>query len=368
MSIKSLTALHDSYLNRQSADDRNGQKEVIKDGSLPVTPYKEPMVDNSCTDLHPARFQRAPLASPRTWYHKVPTERTPVIIGAIPLEVTGTANLIPETTIKTMHNRAKKLTLEMFHTGSFDPKKVVDTADSYEAIYFQMECLGRYAAVNQQMYPLDTSPVTIYNVLQKYRWVVAATNGAVRRSIITTFFNSVMKLNASNFNSRLPPLKYAEMEIEIRKCFIDEKITPDTALMGRPVPPEVPQASNQSFGNQSRNGGGRRGGNTGGRGAGRSRGNFNQNGERRVANYQGKSVCRNYNQFGTDNCGRISEEGGCRTRDGSIHYAYVCNVFVEAQNEFCYGNHPRAQHGNAGAQRGGRGGGAGAGAAAGNPA
>ena len=284
MSIKNLTALHDSYMSRKAAEEKSGNKEIIKDGNLPVTPYKDPMDDNSCTMLHPARFQRAPLASPRTWYHMMPTERTPVIIGAIPLEVTGTANLIPEATIKTMHNRAKKLTLEMFHTGTFDPKKVVDSADSYEAIYFQMECLGRYASVNQQMYPLDTSPATIFNVLQKYRWAVAATNGAVRRNIITNFFNIVMRLNASNFNSHLPPLTYSEMEVEIRKVFVDEKITPDTALMGRPVAPEPAQAANQGFSGQSRGG---RGAGRGGRGAGRVQRNARSCGRDRQLSRQG---------------------------------------------------------------------------------
>ena len=353
-SAQDLAAFHSATIQQRAADNAASSQEIVRDGNILPTPYTGTFIDNSTSVLHPARFERMPLESPLFWFYNVPVERRPVIVNAIPFEFVGADNQIPAKTLKIMHNRTKELTLDMFtHAKLNSYKKDSSESDTNECIYQLKDAVDNFATASQQLFPLDPTPIIMYRVLSKYRWAAAVLDGSARRQIIINFFNSVMRQNVNRASRQAAPICFAEMETTMRTTFLNDIRMPgDTALLGRVAPPPPAVTAQQFSGGVQRGGrGGRgnrghrggRGGQQGGRQAAQPQQQQNE-ADKRVPIFEGKGVCYKFNRFGPQGCDRPKEDGGCRSKDNTGHWAHVCNQLVTEKDDFCYQNHSRTVH------------------------
>ena len=107
MPLESIMALHNAYRKKKKDQGSNlANGKFSADGVMPVTNFRnEPQEDNGIDLLHKARWGRLPLAPPAAWYHQVKQKHSPVMIIAIPLEVSGSDNQVPPQVIELLHDR-----------------------------------------------------------------------------------------------------------------------------------------------------------------------------------------------------------------------------------------------------------------------
>ena len=101
------------------ADKKNKGENVEvlrKDAKPPSITFKESK-DNGQSELHKARFLRAPISHPKRWMKHMPQRRQHVYKN-IRLEFSGAENSINDRTISSSHDRAVALNLKHFSAGN----------------------------------------------------------------------------------------------------------------------------------------------------------------------------------------------------------------------------------------------------------
>jgi len=106
--------------------DRDNTKAVVSDLTSSYTRDKKPLAikypeakDDGFKKLHPARFERFPLADIKDWWKKVPRVRSHQYKN-LPLQYSGTHNKVTLRTIQQMHDRTKVLSFKQFHSGNIN--------------------------------------------------------------------------------------------------------------------------------------------------------------------------------------------------------------------------------------------------------
>ena len=115
MPLESIIALHNAY-RKKKKDQGSGlaRGRFSADGVMPTLDFTHgPQTDNGVDTLHLARWERLPLAPPEAWYHLVKQKHSPIMIIAISLEVSGSANQVPPQVIEMLHEQQSSLQCSM---------------------------------------------------------------------------------------------------------------------------------------------------------------------------------------------------------------------------------------------------------------
>ena len=341
--LDNLMVFHKSYLESAGA---SGLKQVKKgDPDPPVLVYKEKK-DDGLLSLHKARFERSPIKNPEEWYHMVPIKRSP-IIKKMPLEHTGSQFAVSDQCVESLHDRSRAVDLHKFYVGNFNVRSKPQRETTTYSVEGQVkqvelaweecgtidhikEALVNYLAINQQLWPLDTTGVSMLRLMFKYRWVSFCADSKVRREIICSWFHMVSLQNASNALNDKPPISFECQEKTLREVVEKRNIKFEVPTNSYTIPKKEYEKSAQ---------GGRVGNNTQTGSSGRL-GTTQQN-LKQVATYRGNMVCYSYNNLKT--CAGLLP-GGKSCKKGDKTLEHVCNLF--ANGNFCLKPHPRKKHVN----------------------
>ena len=355
-----LMAMYRAYREKDEFELKAKQAKgaIPRDGVIPREDFKCVNSDDCKNLLHDARFLRLPCAAQEKWYHKVKIAHTPTVITSMPLEASGVAGEVSPRVIELMHDRSKIVKLSDFFNGDLDSgskKDIEDTEwDTVAGVYRCKKAVGNYTAVEQQLWPMDTTPVTLIRMLNKYHYCSGIKNVFKRQRAIQRYFNEVMEKNAHRATNGLPPLSFVDHEVIIKDKISDAGVVPMVPIecdeISADAASQQAQTSSQPSGGYGGYGGGggfrgRGRGDRGGRGrgrGGRGRGGGGGGTPTPKAMSEGLHACRSFNnepkcsnhQMGNGRCMRVYNG----TEEWYIH---VCNVYLEDKKKHCLGNHSR---------------------------
>ena len=356
---KSMDTLLACFKMKMEKEKHENNSDIAKDGKQHTTIYKEE-ADNGTDKLHKARWCRMPTTCPSNWYKDVPLKRTPVI-RSLPLEYSGSMNMVAQKSIEVVHNRSNAYQLKHFFVGNINVQnksrkdffnwedgKLAKEQDlsweSPQSLQQIQEAIINWAVINQQLYPFDCSPLILLRLLVRYRWIQSAADYTGRRNIISTLFEVMSRTNASRAVNSGTPLSYKELEDLLKDILLKNGVSPEVPL------PSIPKASGQEgasgSGQTSRGGVGySASGRGGGRGgfSGRGRGSNGNVVGRQQAMFENNPVCYGYNTLDGRPCLKVRQGNGCK--DGDKWFAHVCNKYVAGKG-FCLQRHPRSEHRN----------------------
>ena len=340
-----LCALHKNFLDsggKQGAFSRGAAEEK------PLTIRYKAKCDNGLTKFHSARFERMPTPDPEVWYGLVPTKRSPVLKN-LPLSCSGSEFAVAQQTVELFHDRTKALTLCKFYNGNFNiqskPKTETTTFTkdgSRKSVDFNWEectsidqikeALINFAAISQQLWPLDYTPISMLRLMNKYKYLYNGPDAKTRREIICKFFEVVSLENTNQARRKMPPICYEKHE-RILKDLCEK------SGFRLEVPTSIPKINDKSG---SGNGFGNKGGafKSGGNGGGA--GSTGGNREKRAI-HNGNSVCFTFNNGKT--CQVMVNNGRACKREGRL-FEHVCNYMYKSTGKFCLKEHPRCRHVN----------------------
>ena len=87
------------------------------------------------------------------------------------------------------------------------------------------EALVNYGALQQQFFPQDHTPFTIIRVLIKYRWIANAPNNEVKLRIISVFFETVSRGNATRASNGLAPMSFERQEALMKDVLVKHGVS-----------------------------------------------------------------------------------------------------------------------------------------------
>lgn len=356
---KSMDTLLACFKMKVEKDKNDGGGDIAKDGKQITVIFKKE-ADNGTDKLHKARWCRMPTTCPSTWYKDVPLKRSPIIRN-LPLEYSGSMNMVAQKTIELIHNRANAYQLKHFFVGNINVEnksrkdffnwedgKLAKEQDlsweSPQSLQQIQEALINWSIINQQLYPFDCTPLMLQRLLVRYRWIQSAPNYIGRRNIISTLFEVMSRTNASRAVNNGTPLSYKELEELLKDILLKNGVSPEVPL------PSIPKDSGQEFasnsGQATRGGSGYsangRGGGRGGFGN-RGRGGSTPTNNRPQAMFENYPVCYGYNTLDGRPCLKVKQGNGCK--DGDKWFAHVCNKYVAGKG-FCLQRHPKSEHRN----------------------
>ena len=306
--------------------------------------------DNCFKTLHPVRFLRYPLGPIKRWWKHVPRVRSHMF-KSLPLRFSGSHNKLTAKIIQSSHDRTKPLTFKMFHTGNLNvasrPLKKQEKREDkgvFTTLDFQWdaptslsqvtEALLNYCSMMQMMWPYDPTGLILLRLVNKYNHISAASSLTERINIITTFFNTVTRENASRAERKEVILSYEEQEECLKGVLINSGVNSAVpalrtanqlqSSMAPTAKPRFPnnlrfQTTSTSTGNSNNSA-------------------FNNSGSRnRVVMFAGIPICFNYN---TNTCRNTQTPQGC-VDSGKKNYALQCNKYLAQKNDFCLMKHPR---------------------------
>ena len=322
-------------------ENASSMQAVTRDKTIVAREFKDVEWDDCREKLHSARWLRMPLTPPSDWWHLVPVKMSPVIINALPLDVTGAEDQVLSETIKLMHDRRNILELKMFFIGSFDAAKGKTGRQlEFGASMLQIqESICNFQDILQQLFPWDTTANSMWRVLVVYKWIAAAKSFDVRRDVIVVFFHAVSRKNATRAGNGQPPITYAKQEGLLKKTLRKFKVKEEipTGEDFHEARDTAPPANKKQQASNSGGNGGKKGGQAGG--------NNKPAQQKKVrANKDGRLVCIEYNN--KDSCPNEADGPGCKKDvDGVTRYfVHCCNVYDKAKKAHCLGPHTRANH------------------------
>ena len=215
--------------------DRDNTKAVVSDLTSSYTRDKKPLAikypeakDDGFKKLHPARFERFPLADIKDWWKKVP--RVPSHqYKNLPLQYSGTHNKVTLRTIQQMHDRTKVLSFKQFHSGNINvgskPIQKIEKRDEAgitSSLEFNWEAptnlsqvsdaLLNYCTILLHLWPLDQTGLIILRLVNKYNYFPCANSLTERVNLVSTFFNTILRENAARAGRRAVPMNFKEQE------------------------------------------------------------------------------------------------------------------------------------------------------------
>ena len=344
--IEKINHLFSMFMKSQEKEEKGAQSNCLpQDGKIKATTFKKKK-DDCFKRLHPARFQRLPLAPNSDWFHLTPQKLSPIVRN-MPLKNSGSHNSISDDTIVKFHDRTRCFQLKHFYSGNYSvrtkPRKecskqtdngmerITDLDwEELDSLASTQEAVINWASLLQRMYPYDDSAISFQRLMHRYKWISNSEDFTVRRQCIANLFNLASKENATRASHHQAPLSYLELEELLKEVLLKSQVDPN-------VPWSIPRGS-QKAQNKSKfkSGSANASGNTSGSHSGAS----SSNGKRMVAQFQGLPVCGKYNRF--QKCNNPSFNNGCKFNN--IAYAHCCNVFNKEKMEFCLKPHSRLNH------------------------
>ena len=350
MTMKEVESLFNMHCSREKS--LGGQKlfqAVAVETHHPTIKFKA-QKDNCKSKLHKARFQRLPLTSPDKWFKNVPLKRSPVI-RQLPLEYTGSQDMVSEKTIEILHDRSKAITLKELYSKNFEAaSKSRDVEDqdlgdwvNFEGLQGIQEALCNFGAVYHYLWPNDPTPGIMWRTLITYNWGSSLRNPKLQEKIISEYFKRVTRKNAGRAVKSEAPYEFTKHEEAFRKVCRDYKVNPDDLLFG-----VVQPSTSQSGSKKSQSGQASKNQKAQGGGAAKSGGGAKSSGkpvERRGwPTYEGFGVCFGYNSTEeAKKCKNLAHERGCKGKDKAgleKIYAHVCSNWLDKKG-YCLGSHMR---------------------------
>ena len=287
--------------------------------------------DNGGSKLHPARWERLPMAEPKRYWKKVPKKRED-IFRHLYLAHYGAEGLVNEATLVRLHDRQVPVELCMLHGANFTKVKSSQEdkgnwSEPAEVRQLQVAVLN-YATVMQILWPFDYGPLVLMRVLIESRWgETGGGNEKSRIQLVSRFFNEVVKENSGRAVRGEPPVDFERARSKWSRL-VGENTLPG----GGGAPPGEAKQSQAGSGSRQFQ---RQGGGGGGNGA--------ANGGLRIPKvlHNNRPLCFGYNQ--ASGCGRKpGASDACKDYKGSL-FAHYCNYFDRSTGQHCLRQHPRVQ-------------------------
>ena len=326
--------------------DRQNLKAIEGDLSTNFNPDRKPKTtsykkakDNGFKKLHPARFQRYPLANLKDWWKHMPKTRNHLYKN-LDLKFMGANNKLTQKTIQGLHDRTKSLQFKMFLSSNVNvankPVKKIEKREE-EGIVSTLDYawenptslsqisdgLLNYSTALMHIWPYDPTGLIIMRLVNKYNYASAAPTMSERISVISTFFNMVLRENATRAIRKDVIMSHQEQEEILKSILTSSGYNSSVPVFSR-LPrsdsdstnkPRFVQNSRPGFSNPSAN---------------KSKIN--------VVLHLGNPICFNYN---TGTCRNPSSSIGCRDTKSGKDYAHACNKWLMSRNTHCFQKHPR---------------------------
>ena len=300
--------------------------------------------DDGVARLHPARWERLPMAEPKKYWRRVPKKRDE-IFRHLHLAHYGADGLINEATLVKLHDRQVPVELSMLHGANFTRAKSQGQDSSAWAepteVRQLQEAVLNYATVMHILWPFDFGPLVIMRVLIECRWGEAAgSDEKARIMIVSRFFNEIVKENSGRAVRGEPPADFEKARAKYSRIVMST--FPTLGHMSTASTGGNNAVINSANANNRNQGGARKGGRPfipGGGGGGNGGANGGLNAPKAVHN--GRPVCFNLNQ--ASGCGRRQGAAdACLGPKGAL-FAHYCNFYDRAAGCFCLAQHPRVQ-------------------------
>jgi hypothetical protein len=189
-----LEELLDLKRTIDAVDGKNLGEEVISRDEKPKKIKYRAQVDDGKENLHLVRWNRQPLVHPKHYYDKVPKKQE-VVVCNFPMEHLGISGRVADTTISRMHNRAVKVTLDLFCKTTNREARGPHRAGKYWDPH-QLRERVVYSTLLHVLWPKDYSGHVITMVLNEAKWAEEATSDDKKRAeLVTEFFYSVVNDN-----------------------------------------------------------------------------------------------------------------------------------------------------------------------------
>ena len=322
--------------------DRDNTKAVESDLTSSYTRDKKPLAikypeakDDGFKKLHPARFERFPLADIKDWWKKVPRVRSHQYKN-LPLQYSGTHNKVTLRTIQQMHDRTKVLSFKQFHSGNINvgsqPLQKLEKRDEAgitSSLDFNWEAptnlsqvsdaLLNYCTILLHLWPLDQTGLIILRLVNKYNYFPCANSLTERVNLVSTFFNTILRENAARAGRRAVPMDFKEQEETLKNILTSSGFSSavPTGRINRSESDKFRSAPMRSTipvsGNQNHN-------------------------KSKVLMIGSTPVCFNFN---SGHCRNLGSATGCKDQRGR-EFAHLCNKWLDAKQAYCLGRHSRA--------------------------
>ena len=305
-----------------------------KDAKLPKITYPEE-IDDGALRLHSARWSMLSIKELKYWYEQAPVCRTQKYVN-IPLKHVGASNCVADKVIAYMHDQKVALTMKHFlgdnvavaskpkvtfsgpggsSTSDYDWTEATTIAHTHEAVL-------NYQTILHHLFSWNPTGLIIQRVLLKHNWMASYGNLTVRVNIIRSFFDRVMRINASRACNRDIIMDYKEMLDLMETMTARTQMAPAAASSSVTADFRIPKSNSSRVA-------------TGGRGVAR------KSSDNR-ARYNGLLLCFDYNNTKGANCTRPQTPGGCKEPQGQ-EYAHRCNMKMSG-GAYCLRDHRRKEH------------------------
>ena len=325
--------------------DRENLKALDGDLSSSFNPDKKPKAttfkkqkDDGFKHLHLARFQRQPLAKMDKWWKLVPKVRTHQYKN-LPLKFSGCNNKLTQKTIQSLHDRTKVMQFKHFHAANVNvsskPVKKIEKREEegiVSTLDFAWEnptttaqvsdTLLNYATALFQLWPYDPTGLILMRVVNKFNFASAAPTVSERVSVITAFFNMVLRENATRAVRKDLILDFDE-QIDCFKNILSASGYSSAIPSSYKIPKPDSDGFKARFTPSSS----------------RPTSSFSTpKPKANVVLHNGVPICFNFN---SGSCRNPSSTVGCRDSKASKDYAHVCNKWIQAKNSHCFQRHSR---------------------------
>ena len=328
--------------------EKNANYETLtKDSKIPKKKFKSG-IDDCAKNLHPARWLRYPVVHPKKFLKKMPVARTPAYRN-MELEFFGFNGRVADRTIVSLHDRAVPLQIKHFLSENCSvtskPRKEIKRLEEEglsSTIDFSwenpnnltqiQEGFNNYKFLLYLIWPADPTGMIMHNVLSTYKWAAGAGDQRTRQSIVTSYFNTALRDNASRATNKQLVMSVKEHERIFKDCMIKMNVRPEIPLMSQQYNQQAFQQGNQSNTNKPFSSNPQTGNKQGG-----------QNIKKRASS-NGVPCCFTYNSMESGrSCRNKLTATGCRDQQGRS-FAHACNVWMEAKKGHCLGRHKRRDH------------------------
>ena len=203
--IGSLMKLHSAYMKKEKQDTGQAISRASKD-SKPPKVFIEGGEDD-CDEVFTAgRWLRPPISKPDKWYKYIPIKYSTVYRSINFKHILGQDCAVAPQIIAARHDRRNALQMKHFirSNANVTSKPIrevkskdadgVSTISDFDWILPAnvKQCqdgLINYGAVNQMLWPMDHTTISMTRAFNKYDWCIAAGIEANRVKMIQTIFN-----------------------------------------------------------------------------------------------------------------------------------------------------------------------------------
>ena len=335
MSLENIMALAQFDRENAKSVDSDLSSSLTRDKKPPLIKFKKEK-DDGFKNLHSARFQRYPLADIKDWYKKVPRVRSHQF-KSLPLQYSGSHNKVTQRTIQLMHDRTKCLSFKHFHSGNINvsskPIQKIEKRDEngvFSSLDFNWEApvnlaqvsdaLLNYATLLLHIWPYDQTGLIILRMINKYNYFSCATSLSERVSLVSTFFNTVLRENSTRAGRKGTPMSFTEQEETLKTLLTSSGYSTNVPAGRNPRPDSDKFKFNPAPRHQFNSS------------------NNSSNSHSKIVMVGPNPICFNYNNGFCRNAGTAT---GCKDLKNKM-YVHQCNKWLDAKQAYCFAKHSRA--------------------------